>query len=111
VFRKNLILTNHQYYTSGDQRIPFAIIAIDNNYQLNPGRWREIDMNSTQLSQLIYRMEQVYSANPRGAWIMDHDGSRLGIWYSSRRQTLVKRDRENRVVVIPPEPPDLRGIP
>ena len=111
MFRNNIILTNHQYYIAGDQRIPIAIIAIDNNYQLNPGRWLEIDMNSTQLSQLTYRMEQVYSINPRGAWIMDNDGSRLGVWYSSQRQTLVKRDRENRIVVIKPEPPDLRGIP
>ena len=111
VFRNNIILTNHQYYISGDQRIPFAIIAIDNNYQLRSGRWLEIDMNSTQLNQLVYRMEQVYSISPRGAWIMDNDGSRLGIWYASQRQTLVKRDRENRVVVITPDPPDLRGIP
>jgi hypothetical protein len=111
VFRKNIILTNHQYYVYGDQRIPFAIIAIDNNYQLRPGRWQEIDMNSTQLSQLTYRMEQVYSINPKGAWIIDNDGSRLGAWYSSQRQTLVKRDNENRVVVLNPEPPDLRGIP
>jgi len=111
VFRKNQILANHDYYISGDQRIPLAIIAIDNKYQFKTSRWRAIDMNSTQLSQLTYRMEQVYSINPRGAWIMDNDGTRLGIWYSSQRQTLVKRDRENRVVVVNPDPPDLRGIP
>ena len=111
VFSKNQILANHQYYISGDQRIPFAIIAIDNNYQLKFDRWRAIDMNSTQLNQLIYRMGQVYSKTPRGAWILDHDGTRLGIWYSSQYQTLVKRDRQNRIVVVNPDPPDLRGIP
>ena len=111
IFKNNQILANHQYYISGDQRIPFAIIAIDNNYQLKFDRWRAIDMNSTQLSQLTYRMEQVYSISPRGSWILDHDGTRLGIWYSSQSQTLVKRDRQNRIVVVNPEPPDLRGIP
>ncbi len=111
VFRKNQILADHQYYISGDQRVPFAIIAIDNNYQLKFDRWRAIDMNPTQLSQLTYRMEQVYSINPRGAWIVDNDGTRLGIWYSSQTQTLVRRDRENRIVVVNPDPPDLRGIP
>lgn len=111
VFQKNQILANHQYYISGDQRIPFAIIAIDNQYQLKFDRWRAIDMNSTQLNQLIYRMEQVYSITPKGAWIVDNDGNRLGIWYSSQRQTLVKRDRQQRIVVVNPDPPDLRGIP
>jgi hypothetical protein len=111
VFRNNQILANHQYYISGDQRIPFGIIAIDNNYQLRFERWQEIDMNSTQLNQLIYRMGQVYSKTPRGAWILDHDGSRLGIWYSAQYQTLVKRDSKNRIVVVNPDPPDLRGIP
>ena len=111
VFRKNQILADHQYYISGDQRIPFAIIGIDNNYQLKFHRWRAIDINSTQLNQLIYRMEQVYSKTPRGAWILDHDGTRLGIWYSSQYQTMVRRDRQNRIVVVNPDPPDLRGIP
>ena len=111
LFKSSQILSNHQYYVSGFQRIPYAIIAVDKNYQLRSGRWKPIDMDSTSLNQLIYRMEHVYSLNPRGAWIMDNDGSRLGIWYSSQRQTLVKRDRENRVVVVNPDPPDLRGIP
>ena len=111
MFKNHQILANHQYYVAGDQRIPFAIIAIDNNYQLRSDRWGAIDMNSTQLSQLIYRMEQVYAINPRGAWIVDNEGNRLGIWYSAQLQTLVKREKENRIVVARPDPPDLRGIP
>ena len=111
LFENNQILDNHQYYIAGDQRIPYAIIAIDDNYLLRSDRWLAINMNSTQLNQLVYRMEQVYAINPKGAWIVDHDGNRLGIWYSAQRQTLVKRDRENRIVVKRPDPPDLRGIP
>jgi len=63
------------------------------------------------LNQLIYRMEHVYSLEPRGAWILDQDGNRVGIWYSSRYQTTVKIEKDNYVVVVTPEPPDLRGIP
>jgi hypothetical protein len=111
MFKSSRILPNHQYYASGFQRIPYAIIAVDNNYQLRTGRWKPIDMDSTLLNQLIYRMEHVYSLNPRGAWILDHEGNRLGAWYSSHYQTTVKREKENRIVVVSPEPPDLRGIP
>ncbi|MCP4623976.1 MAG: hypothetical protein GY850_10635 [bacterium] len=111
MFRNNQILANHQYYISGFQRVPYGIIAIDNKYQFKTSRWRPIDLNSTQLNQLIYRMKQVYSIDPRGAWILDHEDNRLGIWYSSQYQTLVKREKDNRIVVVNPYPPDLRGIP
>jgi len=111
LFKKNQILPGHQYYVSGFQRIPYAIIAVDNNFQLRVGHWKPIDMNSTSLNQLIYRMEHVYSLNPRGAWILDQEGNRLGAWYSSQYQTKVKRGKDNRIVVLSPDPPDLRGIP
>ncbi len=111
VFKGSRILPDHQYYISGFQRVPYAIIAVDNIYQLRDGHWEPIDLDSTALSQLIYRMEQVYSLNPRGAWILDQAGNRLGVWYSSQYQTLVKREKDNRIVVVSPEPPDLRGIP
>jgi hypothetical protein len=111
IFKSSQILPNHQYYAGGFQRIPYAIIAVDNNYQLRVGRWKPIKMDSVSLNQLVYRMEHVYSLNPRGAWILDHEGNRLGAWYSSHYQTTVKREKENRIVVVSPEPPDLRGIP
>jgi len=110
LFKSSQILSNHQYYVSGFQRIPYAIIAVDNNYQLRTGHWKPIDMDSTSLKQLIYRMEHVYSLNPRGAWILDPEDNRLGAWYSSQYQTTVKREKGNRIVVVNPEPPDLRSI-
>jgi hypothetical protein len=111
MFKSSRILPDHQYYISGFQRIPYAIIAIDTKYQLQSSRWLSIDLNPTSLNQIIYRMEHVYSLNPRGAWILDHEGNRMGIWYSSQYQTLVKREKDNRLVVVSPDPPELRGIP
>ena len=111
MFKNSRILPDHQYYVSGFQRVPYAIIAVDNNYQLRSSRWQAINLDSTALNQLIYRMEHVYSLNPRGALILDHEGNQLGIWYSSQYQTRVRREKENRIVVVSPDPPDLRGIP
>jgi len=110
VFKNSQILPNHQYYVAGFQRVPYAIIAIDNKYQLRSNRWQPIDLESTSLNQLIYRMDQVYSLNPEGAWILDHEDNRMGVWFSSRYQTRVKREKDNQIVVLTPEPPDLRGI-
>jgi len=111
VFKNNQILSDHQYYSSGFQRIPYGIIGIANKYKLRSNHWKPIDLNPTLLNQLIYRMEHVYSIAPRGAWILDPDGNRVGIWYSSRDQTMVKIENDDYVVVVPPKPPDLSGIP
>ncbi len=110
-FKQNRILSNHQYYVSGFQRIPYAIIAIEGSYQLRSKRWQPVNIDATALNQLVYRMEHVYSLNPRGAWILDQEGNRLGIWYSSEYQTKVRREKDNRITVVTPAPPDLRGIP
>lgn len=110
VFEDGKILSDHQYYVSGFQRIPYAIIAIDDKYQLRSGRWQPLDLNSATLNQIVYRMEHIYSLTPRGAWIVDHEGHRLGVWYSSQYQTTVAREKNNQIMVASPEPPDLRGV-
>ena len=111
VFQNQQILSDHQYYFSGFQRIPYGIIGIGSKYRLRSSRWRAIELNPTLVYQVIYRMEHVYSLKPRGAWILDQDNNRVGNWYSSRYQTTVKIEKDNYVVVVTPEPPDLRGIP
>ena len=110
-FQNSQILANHQYYISGFQTLPYAIIAVDDKYQLRPSRWKPIDMNPNVLNVLIYRMDQVYSLNPRGAWILDSEGNRLGAWYSAQYQTTIRRRKDNQIVILAPEPPDLRGVP
>jgi hypothetical protein len=110
-FENNQILADHQYFYSGFQRIPYGIIGIGSRYRLRSSRWKPIELNPTLLNQLAYRMEIVYSLQPRGAWILDQDGNRIGIWYSSSYQTKVVLEKDNYVVVLTPEPPDLKGGP
>ena len=110
-FQDKQILSDHQYYFSGNQRIPYGIIGIGSKYRLRTSHWKAIDLNPALLNQLTYRMTHVFSLEPRGAWILDQDGNRVGIWYSSRYQTTVKIEKDNFVVIVTPEPPDLRGIP
>ena len=111
IFKNNQLLPDHTYYYSGFQRVPYGIIGIDNNYTLRSSVWKPFELNPTVLKQLSYRMANVYSLDPRGAWILDAEGNRVGIWYSSRNQTKIKIEKDRQIVVVTPEPPDLRGIP
>jgi hypothetical protein len=110
-FGNSQVLSDHRYYYSGFERIPYGIIGIHNNYKLRSSNWKLINMNSTLLNQLTYRMEHVYRVEPRGAWILDQNGNRVGIWYSSQYWTKVKVEKDNQIVVVTPNPPDLSGIP
>jgi len=111
IFNSSQVLSDHQYYYSGFQSIPYGLMAIDNRYTLRSKYWRPIDPDPTRLNQLIYRMKTVYGLPPRGAWILDQNGTRVGVWYASQYWTKIKLEPDNTLVVVPPEPPDLRGGP
>jgi hypothetical protein len=111
IFKNNQVLPDYTYYYSGYQRIPYGIIGIDNTYTLRSNQWKPIELNPTLLNQLKFRMAHVYSLDPRGSWILDPEGNRVGIWYSSQNQTRIRILKDNQIVVLTPEPPDLRGIP
>lgn len=109
VFNQNQVLSDYTYYYSGFQTIPYGIIGIDNNFRLRSSHWKRIDMNPDLLNRLTYRMQSVYSLDPRGSWILDPAGRRVGIWYSSQLWTKVKLGKNNQIVVLTPRPPELSG--
>jgi hypothetical protein len=110
LFEKHQLIPDYTYYYSGFQRIPYGIIGIDNNYSLQSSVWRPFELNPEVLNQLSYRMGQVYSLTPRGYWILDPEGNRVGIWYSSQNATKIRIKQNKQIVVLAPEPPDLRGL-
>ena len=111
MFEKAQILPDHVYYYSGLQGVPDAIVGIHPNYTLRAKIWQQIDFSHTTLKKWIYRMNYVQLVTPQGARILGPEGDRLGVWFSAQRQTAVRLDKENRLVIAPPLPPELRGVP
>lgn len=109
LFDKAQVLPDHTYYYSGLQGVPDAIIGIHPNYALREKLWQQIDFSHSTLKTWISRMNYVHLVAPKGAWVLGPDGKRLGIWFSAQRQTSVRLDKENRLVVAPPPPPELKG--
>lgn len=111
LFEKAQVLPDHSYYYSGLQGVPDAIIAIHPNYTLRAKLWQQVDFSHLSLKKWIFRMDYVQLVKPQGAWILGPAGNRLGIWFSAQRKTTIRLDRENRLLVAPPLPPELKGIP
>ena len=110
IFENNRVLSDHLYYFSGLQGVPDAIIAVHPNYSLRSGRWRQIDFTALTLKTWVFRMTAVPLNKPQGAWILDPDGNRIGIWFAAQRHTVVRLEQNNRVVVVPPDSPDLKRV-
>ena len=111
IFDDDRILSDHSYYYSGLQGVPDAIVGIQSNYSLKSKRWQQVDLTSLLLRKWVDRMAYVHMVTPRGAWILDSDGHRIGVWYAARHQATVRVDQENRVFIAAPLPPELRGVP
>ena len=111
LFENQQILPGHSYYFNGFSAIPYVIVGIDNQYALNSSAWRPVQPDPDLLNQLITRMQIVYSGIPQGAWIMGPNDERLGIWFSTERQTTVRLKEDNTILLAAPMPPNMRGIP
>ncbi len=108
-FKTYKILPDHKYYTSGLAKIPYAIIGIQNNYELRPGLWKEIDITRPLLRSWVSQMDNIYGYPPYGSVILDNNGKRIGVWYSSKQWTTVIIEENNEIAVLAPEIPGFRG--
>ena len=109
-FENNQILSDHLYYYSGLQGVPDAIIGVHTNYSLRSDRWRQINFTALTLKTWIFRMTAIPLNEPQGAWILGPDGNRIGIWFAARRQTAVRLEQNNQVVVVPPASPEMQRV-
>ena len=108
-FKTYKILPDHKYYTSGRADIPYAIIGIQNIYELRPGLWKEINLTTPLLRSWVSRMDNIYGYPPYGSVILDNNGKRMGVWYSSKQWTTVIMEENNEIAVLAPEIPGFRG--
>ena len=108
-FETYKILPDHKYYTSGQANIPYAIIGIQNIYELRLGLWQEINLTKPLLRSWVSQMDNIYGYPPYGSVILDNNGKRIGVWYSSKQWTTVIIEENNEIAVLAPEIPGFRG--
>lgn len=109
VFETPRVLENYRYYYNGWGSVPYAIIAIDRKYQLRKGLWKEVDATIPLLRGWVNQMDSIYGYPPRGFKILDHEGTQVGVWYSSKQWTTIVIEKNNQIAVFAPEAPGFRG--
>ncbi len=95
---------NHRYYYSGRKSKPLAIIAVYHDYRFESKNWTEINLQKTDLEELIKRLYPYYYSPPYGYYILDPNGKKAGLWFSEFRHTAIRLENDNSLVVATPEP-------
>lgn len=108
-FETHQILPDHKYYTHGWGTVPYAIIGIQNKFKLRKGLWKEVEITAPLLRSWISQMDSIYGYQPYGSRILDHKGSPIGVWYSSKQWTTIVIEEENQIAIFAPEAPGFRG--
>jgi hypothetical protein len=100
-FRNHEMLADYQYYHSGRQNKPSAIIGIDPAFVFIPSKqWTAIE--PSQFATMVDRMYPDFSFL-YGAYILAPDGRRAGVWYAWVN-TFTAKFKEDRIIVFSPEP-------
>ena len=103
-------LPDHTYYYAGTPGNPHALLALDSTYTLTSSFWRRFDYNQQSISKWAVAMRNIYASIPRGAWILDPNGNRIGAWYSSVSRLTIRIAEGNEIRVTAPARPRIRGV-
>lgn len=105
---------NLNYYISGPDTYPNAIIGIDKAWTLESDFWRKKELSAKSMKELVQNM-QSRSAEQNsvlhGFIILDNNGRKIGDWFSIMGIiTTVEVTGEKRVIVYTPPIDTYRNI-
>jgi hypothetical protein len=106
VFETYQVNPDINYYISGSDVHPNAIMGLKKNYTLEESLWRKIEMTPKKLRDLVEGMQKRASETGLflSGWSMrDTGGREIGVWYSALfATTSVKVEGNNRVTIYTP---------
>ncbi|MFB3926640.1 MAG: hypothetical protein ACE14T_11360 [Syntrophales bacterium] len=105
-FENYRIRPDDNYYYSGPEYIPNAIIGIDKKYILETQLWKKLDLTPKKLRDLVHemRLKGLDTGHMlHGFDIVDQYGNVVGIWYSVLGvSTVVRTEEGNRLILYTP---------
>ncbi|MFH1019597.1 MAG: hypothetical protein V1782_03130 [Pseudomonadota bacterium] len=84
-FEGAVVLPDYDYYYSGPEAQPLAIIGIRHGYRFEQGFWKPVALTEGQLREWVWMIDTATRSTRvsyYGAKILAPDGTEIGIWYS-----------------------------
>jgi hypothetical protein len=98
-FESFQISTDLNYYISGSDEYPNALMGLNKKYTLDSAFWKKIDPSPLRFRELVLQMQvraRQIGQLQYGFAIFDDKGNQIGIWYSillARTPVLMKDDQ------------------
>ena len=98
-FESFQISTDLNYYISGSDEYPNALMGLNKKYTLDSAFWKKIDPSPQRFRELVLQMQvraRQIGQFQYGFAIFDEKGNQIGIWYSillARTPVLMKDDQ------------------
>jgi hypothetical protein len=98
--------SNRNYYISGPETYPSAIIGIDKTWTLESDLWKKKDLSAQSMKELVRNMQSKSAEQNsmlHGFDICDNRGRKIGDWFSVMGLiTTVEITGERKVIVYTP---------
>ena len=105
IFARYEIDPDINYYISGSNLYPNAILGLKKTHVLEPGLWKPVEITPGLLKTLMTDMQSRASWSNdflHGFVILDQEGRPIGIWYSLLSARTAVRIKGDGSVAIPP---------
>ncbi len=97
---------NYNYYYSGSDVYPNALIGLDKKYKIEPDLWKKMEPAPRDFKDMISQMQSKalsIGQFQHGFAILDDKGRPIGVWYSIlRAATTVKMTDDQTVLIYQP---------
>lgn len=92
------------YYFSGSEIYPNAIIGLKKKYVLDNDLWKPIKPNPQAFTRMVSDMQYIARYIKLQGFIMESpSGDAIGVWYSRLEAKMsVRMDKDNKIVVFTP---------
>ena len=101
-FEAFLVDGEMQYYISGPDACPNAVMGLSRGWQLRESLWKEGVLTAGEMKALVMAMADRHPCH--GFDILDHQGRKIGVWFSAidTFTTITILDRGGVSVATPP---------
>ena len=99
-FRTGTVQPEFNYYYTGRDTMPYAIIGIDRTYTVPSRYWIPFEPEPDKLKEMSGNMYWKMRYDPYGSYILASDGTIIGVWFSSVRNRSAKVDQQQRTVEV-----------
>jgi hypothetical protein len=106
-FEKYEVNADLNYYISGSDVYPNAILGLNKSYTLDSTLWKKVELTEATLQELVTDMKSRainFGQGQFGFAVLDDQGKQIGVWYSIlAAATSIQMKEDKKVMIYTPD--------